>query len=66
MNSQNVELASFILDLACVFIIMNISEDLDVGVLYLSTKFELDLCTNKGDLSSDSQAQWRRGSELDL
>ena len=31
---------------------MNFLEDLDVGILYLSTKFELDRLTNNGDLSS--------------
>ena len=45
-------LASFIL--ACVFIvkaiIMNFSEDWDVGTLYLSTKF--DRFPNNGDLGS--------------
>ena len=43
--------------LACVFIvkaiIMNFSEDWDVGILYLSTKFELDQFANNGDLLAD-------------
>ena len=48
-------LVSFIL--ACVFIekaiIMKFSEDLDMGILYLSTKFELTWSTNNGNLLSD-------------
>ena len=43
--------------LACVFIvkiiIMTFSEDWDVGIFYLSTKFELDRSSNNGDLQSD-------------
>ena len=43
--------------LACVLIVkaikMNFSEDQDVETVYFSTKFELDQCTNKGDLLSD-------------
>ena len=43
--------------LSCVFImkaiIMNCSESWDVGIFYLSTKFELDQFTNNGDLFSD-------------
>ena len=31
-------------------IIMNFSEDLDVGIFYLSTKFELDRTANNRDL----------------
>ena len=34
-------------------IIMNFSEDRDMGILYLFTKFELDRYTNNGDLLSD-------------
>ena len=46
-------LGSFIV--ACIFmvkvIIINLSEDRDVGILYRSTKFELDRFTNhNGDL----------------
>ena len=32
---------------------MNFSEDQDIGISYLSTKFELDCSTNNGDLLSD-------------
>ena len=43
--------------LACVFIpkafIMNFSEVWDVGILHLSTKYELNRSKNNGDLSSD-------------
>ena len=43
--------------LACVFIvkaiIINFSEDRDVGICYLFTKFELDRSTNNGDLLSE-------------
>ena len=38
---------------------MNFSEDLDVGTLYISTKFELDWFTNNGDISSDRN-HWKR------
>ena len=31
-------------------IIMNFSDHRDVGILYLSTKFELDQCTNNGNM----------------
>ena len=34
-------------------IIVNFSEDRDMGILYLSTRFELDWSTNNGDLLSD-------------
>ena len=32
---------------------MNFLEDKDVGIFYLSTTFELDMCTNNGDLLSE-------------
>ena len=34
-------------------IIMNVSGDLYVGIIYLSTKVEFDQSTNNGDLLSD-------------
>ena len=34
-------------------IIMNVSEDRDIGIFYLPTKSELARCTNNGDLSAD-------------
>ena len=34
-------------------IVMNFSEDRDVGILYLSTKFVLDWFTNNGGLFLD-------------
>ena len=37
---------------------MNLLADWDVGILYLSTKFELDQSTNNGDLLSDRD-QWK-------
>ena len=53
----NTLFASFIL--TCVFItkaiIMNFSEDRDVGILYLSTRFKFDRFTYKRDLFSDKQ-----------
>ena len=53
----------FLLFIACVFIVKAIilifSEDWDVGILYLSTKFELDWSTNNEDLSSDRN-HWKR------
>ena len=50
----NVGLASFILSyVVIVKTIMNFLEDQDVGILYLSTKFELNQFTNNGDLLSD-------------
>ena len=39
-------------------IIMNFSEDWDVGILYLATKFELDQFTNNGNLLSDRK-HWK-------
>ena len=54
-------LASYIL--ACVFIVkaitMNFSEDWDVGIFYLSNKFELDRFTYNGDLLAD-RILWKR------
>ena len=53
-------LVSYIL--ACVFImkaiILNFSEDWDVGIFYRSTKFELDWFTNNGDLLAD-RIRWQ-------
>ena len=40
-------------------IVMKFLEDQDVGILYLSTKFELDSSSNNGDLLSDSE-NWKR------
>ena len=59
--ADNPDFAHF---LACVFIVkaikINFSEDRDVGIIYLSIKFELDQCTNNGDiyLSSDRK-NWK-------
>ena len=49
----------FLLILICVFImraiIMNFLEDRDVGILYLSTKFELDQSINNKQESLETQ-----------
>ena len=44
--------------------IMNFSEDQDVDILYLSTKFELDQFTNNGDLLAD-RILWDRHTHTD-